>query len=99
MTPASLRHLTDAAECLDLPQAQTSASAALMSQIDPFRTYRWLKADGCSATSRLALAGVDVLASVGVHVRCQGGRMMYWNEIFGYRQPSITDLAGRAKQS
>jgi len=35
MTPASLWHLMDAAECLELPQEQTSASAALMSQNDP----------------------------------------------------------------
>jgi hypothetical protein len=30
----------DAAECLDLPQEQTSASVALMSQNDPKRTLK-----------------------------------------------------------
>jgi hypothetical protein len=32
--------MVDAAECLESPQAQTSASAALMSQNDPERTYQ-----------------------------------------------------------
>ena len=33
----------DAAECLDLPQEQTSASVALMSQNDPKQTFTLCK--------------------------------------------------------